>query len=287
VTNPPVGRPVAGPSTREHAPSAATMVVGAYLRSLRRSRDTTLRDAGRVIRSSAAKISRLETGVSPEQDPDVAGLLRHYKIDPSAIRATCEMARAPRRDQHADFAPGWPARLAACEQEATAVRVFAMYLIPDILQIPAYTSLIPDPEGARSEPRALPPGHADITLLLDESVLRRPFSAPAVVAAQIAHLQDLTATGELTVLVVPLAAGVFSHSTLMTEFTLHGQTLIVDDLGTPLYSTGAPGRNRSEVLDAAFDAAVPAERSAEMLEETRSRFEQLAAEWTQPERPTT
>lgn len=286
MTTPPGDRPAAMPSTHEDAPAAATIVVGTYLRSLRRSRDMTLRDAGQVIRGSAAKISRVETGVSPQRDPDVAGLLRHYEIDPSSIRATCEMARAPRRDQHADFAPGWPARLAACEQEATAVRLFTRYLIPDILQIPAYTSLIPDPEGARSDTRALPPGHSDIILLLDESVLRRPFSAPGVVAAQLAHLQDRMATGDTTVLVVPLAAAVFSHSTLMTELTLQGQRLLVDDLGTPLYSTGAPAEHRHELLDAAFAAAVPAAQSAELLEETCSRFEQLAAEWTQPERTT-
>ncbi|ADI11646.1 helix-turn-helix domain-containing protein [Streptomyces bingchenggensis BCW-1] len=263
------------------------MVVGAYLRSLRRSRDMTLRDAGRVIRGSAAKLSRLETGISPQRDPDVAGLLGHYKLNPSVIRATCGMVRAPRRDQWADFAPGWPARLAACEQEASAVRVYTMYLIPDILQIPAYTALIPDPEGTRSVPRALPPGQADITLLLDESVLQRPFGAPAVVAAQIAHLQDRIATGELTVRVVPLAAGIYGYSTLMSELTLHGRKLVVDDLGTPLYSAGAPGRTRCKVLDSALDAAISAERSAEILEETRNHFEQLAAEWTQPQWPPT
>ena len=279
MSAPPEDRPVTTIRPRvdeSEAPAAASMVVGAYLRSLRRARGMTLHDAAWVIRGSASKISRLETCVSPQRDPDVAGLLRHYKIGPPAIRATCEMVRAPRRDQWADAAPGWPARLAASYQEATAVRVFTMYLIPDILQIPAYASLIPDPEGARADARALPPGHADITLLLDESVLQRPFGASAVVAAQIAHLQERAAAGDIRVLVVPLSAGIFASSGLLAELTLYGNELYADESGMAVYSTGEQGLVRRGILDAALAAAVSAERSAEMLEEARVRFEQLA-----------
>lgn len=275
----PEDRPVTAISPRvdeREAPAAATMVVGAYLRSLRRARGMTLHEAAWVIRGSAAKISRLETCLSPQRASDVRGLLSHYEIGLPAIRATCEMAHAPRRDQWADSAPGWPARLAACSQEASAVRVFTMYLIPDILQIPAYASLIPDPEGFRADARALPPGQADITLLLDESVLRRPFGAPVVVAAQIAHLQERAAAGDVRVLVVPLAAGIFASSGLLAELTLYGHELYADESGMAVYSTGGQGLVRRGILDAALAAAVSAEQSAEMLEEARVRFEQLA-----------
>ncbi|GAA1104104.1 MULTISPECIES: helix-turn-helix domain-containing protein [Streptomyces violaceusniger group] len=80
----------------------APLVLGAYLRALRLAKGLTLSDAAEVIRSSAARLSRMETGQVAQQWRDVSTLLRRYGVINwssivGALRWSGQQSRAPKR----------------------------------------------------------------------------------------------------------------------------------------------------------------------------------------------
>ena len=69
-------------------PTVLRILLGAQLRRLREAKRITLEDAGRVIRASHSKISRLETGRVGFKDRDVSDLLTFYGVTDEDERET-------------------------------------------------------------------------------------------------------------------------------------------------------------------------------------------------------
>ncbi|MEE4595473.1 helix-turn-helix transcriptional regulator [Streptomyces sp. DSM 41524] len=94
----------------------APLILGAYLRALRQAKGLKLCDAAEFIRSSAAKLSRMETGQVAQQWQDVSTLLRFYGVTDcstivGALRWSGQQSRAPM--QRLGVTPFGPRILAA------------------------------------------------------------------------------------------------------------------------------------------------------------------------------
>src|SRR2546422_11203573 len=74
----PVVSSVHGP--RKGGPTVLRILLGAQLRRLREAKGITLEEAGRKIRASHSKMSRLELGRVGFKDRDVADLLTEYDV---------------------------------------------------------------------------------------------------------------------------------------------------------------------------------------------------------------
>lgn len=280
--------------TEPVAPAAVDLVVGAYLRALRRGQRQALREAAPTIRGSAAKLSRIETGAggftgarAMRRANDVTALLGRYGIlDAPTILAVREMVQAPRRHMHFDGAPGWLDRFRACLHQATAMSVYSSHEVPEILQVAAYPAdWVSDFQRAREQSRiAAPSLVADIsprfTALLDEIVLQRAVGDPAVMAQQMEYLQHLGSSGgPWRIFVVPLKSAQQVPISILYRLTLNRQheMFVEERPNAAVYYTGAESTLQRRLLNSALSLAMPADQSADRLDEARAAFAWMPA----------
>src|SRR5215472_12391060 len=93
-------------------PTVLRILLGAQLRRLREAKRITLEDAGRVIRASHSKISRLETGRVGFKDRDITDLLTFYGVtneeERESLRSLARRANAPGWwHDYSDVLPSW------------------------------------------------------------------------------------------------------------------------------------------------------------------------------------
>ncbi|TMU92912.1 helix-turn-helix transcriptional regulator [Streptomyces sp. DASNCL29] len=164
--------------TTTYGRGPAPLVLGAYLRALRLARDLTLCDAAEVIGSSAAKLSRMETGQVAQQWQEVSTLLRFYGVTHwftivGALRWSGQESRDPKRGTGTihDNAEGWADRLRACEHHASAICVYASATIPRIVQTTEYPAAQLPLLPSSTQPQ-------DVTVILDGATLLRTFGNP-------------------------------------------------------------------------------------------------------------
>ncbi|MBL1113979.1 helix-turn-helix domain-containing protein [Streptomyces sp. 110] len=255
----------------------APLVLGAYLRALRQAKGLKLCDAAEFIRSSAAKLSGMETGQVAQPWQDVCALARFYGVTDwstivGALRLAGQQPRDPKRRTGTihDNTEGWTDRMPACEQHASAICVYASATIPRIVQTTEYPvaqlPLLP----SSTQPQ-------DATVILDGATLLRTFGNPQAMAAQMAHLQRLgTSPFGPRILVVPFQAGVIPPPGNLHRFQLHGHEVLAEETWSALYTTGPDSQPARDRLAAGLAAAEDPEASAVLLDIARRRFEQLA-----------
>jgi transcriptional regulator with XRE-family HTH domain len=207
--------------------SSARLVLGARLRRLREAAGISCEDAGRAIRGSASKISRLELGRTGFKLRDVADLLTRYGVDEEAERATMLALAAHANaanwwQEHADVVPGWLEQYLELEPAASLIRTYQVQLVPGLLQTEDYARAVvrlgrPDAPEAEVERRVelrmarqriL---HRDeptrLWAVIDEASLRRPIGGPTVMRAQVEHLIEASRLPHVNLQVLPLGAG--------------------------------------------------------------------------------
>jgi Domain of unknown function (DUF5753)/Helix-turn-helix domain len=213
--------------TAASGPTVLRMVVGAQLRRLREAAEISTEAAGYEIRGSHSKISRMELGRVGFKERDVADLLTLYGVDdPVRREALLELAEQANRpgwwQRYADVVPGWFEPYLGLEQGAVLVRVFEVQNVPDLLQTPGYArALIAAryPDATREEidrrvelrmRRRLVldrPEPVKLWAVLDEAALRRVVGGPEVMREQLRHLIEVSRRPNVTVQVLPFAAG--------------------------------------------------------------------------------
>ncbi|MEU6443191.1 helix-turn-helix transcriptional regulator [Streptomyces sp. NPDC047046] len=206
---------------------AAGRVVGAHLRRLRIENGYLLKDVASVINASVAKLSRLERGMHPPREQDVAALLKFYEV-PWAERASIKalVRQSQSYDwwyQFSDVVSGWLERLISMESAAVEIRTYEMHYVPGLLQTPEYaravvSSAFPERSPLEVERRvnlrqerqkilksAAPPA---FSALIDEALLNRAIGSRAIFRDQLQHLCDLSAdrNNRINVRVIPFSA---------------------------------------------------------------------------------
>jgi transcriptional regulator with XRE-family HTH domain len=225
----PTSRP-AGPAQPDlvaSGPTALRIALGSQLRRLREANGITCEAAGRVIRASASKISRLEHGRVSMKQRDLADLLTLYGVTGEAERAdVLRLAREAVRPgwwhQYGEILPGWFEFYIGLESAASRIRTYEMQFVPGLLQTPEYARAV-----IRGGHPAAPPEEIDrrvslrmkrqqtlsrpdgpkLWAVMDETALRRRLGGPGVMEAQLDRLIELAVAPDIALHVVTLDSG--------------------------------------------------------------------------------
>jgi transcriptional regulator with XRE-family HTH domain len=207
--------------------SPARLVLGARLRGLREAAGVSPEEAGRAIRGSRSKISRLENGRTSFRARDLADLLTCYGISDAAERVTLlELAGHANADSwwraYADVVPAWLEQYLDMERAAGLIRAYEAQYVPGLLQTADYARALlrsglpgatPAELKRRAELRLLRQqvlhgaDPACLWVVIDEAALRRWVGGEAVMRAQIARLIEAARLPNIRIQVLPLSAG--------------------------------------------------------------------------------
>ncbi|MFE3317618.1 helix-turn-helix domain-containing protein [Nocardia sp. NPDC059195] len=219
----------------DRGPTVLRIALGGQLRKLREGKGITREAAGDAIRGSHAKISRLELGRTGFKERDIRDLLTLYGVhDPMERTAFFELARQASEPgwwhRYSDLLPSWFSTYLGLEQAASQIRTYEAQLVPGLLQTPDYTRAIvglgfDDAETERRvQVRQLrqdvlhrmdPPV---VWAVIDEAVLHRPIGGREVHKAQLRYLAELSELPNVTVQVLPYAAG--GHAAAGSSFSI-------------------------------------------------------------------
>jgi transcriptional regulator with XRE-family HTH domain len=208
-------------------PTVLRILLGAQLRRLREANRITLEEAGKRIRASHSKISRLETGRVGFKDRDITDLLTFYGVtdeeEREALRALARRANAPGWwHDYSDVLPPWFEAYVGLEEVATQIRAYEVQFVPGLLQTEDYARAVimlgHDDELPRDIERRVrlrlarqavldrddPP---NLWAVIDEAVLSRPAGSPAVMQGQLKHLAEMSQRPNVTIQIIPFQAG--------------------------------------------------------------------------------
>jgi transcriptional regulator with XRE-family HTH domain len=303
---------VASPPPPTDLPQAlARIVLGVYLRGLRKAKGEALGTAARVAGQSVSAVSRWERAESPISPSALQKLLLHYGVagvhadylvrslpPQNYIRSEREdqgcASRAP-FDHWADVAGEEAmARYIAVMRTASEIIQFSMQ-VPAGLRTQAYQAIVLNPafclnadEPALGLPRWLHnstwPEGQQRTVLLDETVLTKPVGGIEVMTGQLRHLADLVSAEQsgasgLTIRILPMSPVLFIHSVhCPAEVTLHGHRLMTSFSLFPSYETGSrAARAMNAGLREAVSAARDREETYELLVRAADAMERRGA----------
>jgi hypothetical protein len=219
----PVPEAVAQPGVG--SPTALRIVLGAQLRRMREARQITPEAAGYAIRASHSKISRLETGRVSFKDRDIADLLTLYGVTEQGrrdeLRELAARANSPSWwHDYSDLLARWFEDYLGLEEAAVQIDTYEAQFVPGLLQTEDYASAVillqysnPREINRRVSLRMARqailtrPEPTSLWAVLDEAVLRRPLGGPRAMRAQLRHLIEMAQMPNITIQIVPLAAG--------------------------------------------------------------------------------
>lgn len=213
------------------APEGSTVMrrrLGAELERLRNAAGVTMERAAQALDCARSKISHIENGRYGVKLPDLEALLRLY-----GAYDRLEELDAMRR---AGVQPGWWSRydlpswlgdLIGLEQSAMRVRVVELELMPALLQTEAYARRIHQLGTVALTPaeldrrvavrlerakRLTAPNPLELSAVISESALRRVAADPSVGPGQLQKLVDDIAMPNVSLRVLPLAAGLHASA---------------------------------------------------------------------------
>ncbi|MBO4210341.1 helix-turn-helix domain-containing protein [Micromonospora echinofusca] len=202
--------------------------LGRLLTELRVQAGITLDGAAEALDCSRQKVWRIEKGLVPVRVVDARAMCDLYRVAPAETAIVTGLAKETRArgwwHSYGEVVPTWFSLYVGLESNAAALRQYDAELIPGLLQTREYAAELflrksPDMPAAEREKlvavrmqrqailvRRLPDAPA-FTAILSEAVLRRTIPDRAAMATQLAHLRDTAALPNVTVRVLPFAAG--------------------------------------------------------------------------------
>ncbi|MET7369190.1 helix-turn-helix transcriptional regulator [Streptomyces sp. NPDC005566] len=276
-----------------HGPAVRRRKLGEELRSLRHTTGLTSREAARLLGWHQSKVSRIETGASGVTPRDVTRLLDAYDVDDVHLRSLLEVLagsaggggtgwwhayRGLIPPQYRDFI--------SLESQAGAARTLETSVVPGLLQTAGYARAV-----TRSSLDGLPPGQLDslvevrlarqgvlyaqrplqLSVVLDEAVLRRGVGGPQVMREQLDHLAHTAQLPHVQLQLLPFEAG--SYIGLTGPFVIFSfpnisdlDVVVLDHLTSSLY---LERREDLEAYSSAFRTmqahALSPERSLDLI----------------------
>ncbi|MEV6321336.1 helix-turn-helix transcriptional regulator [Nocardia sp. NPDC051787] len=279
----------------EDDPALLRRVLGARLRRLREAAGISGEAAGRALRASHSKISRLESGRVGFRGRDIDDLLTLYGVHDAGTRAEyrqlAQRANAVGRwEADANLTPLRLDTYLALEDAATLIRCYAPGLVPDLVRTPSYAHTVfaiahREPAAdiqrrvellmrrQRLLTRSDPPR---VWFVIEAAALRRPIGGHEVWDTQLDHLADLAARPNITVQVLPDHVG--GPAISETPFTLlRFAASELSDLVHLPHATGTQFLDKRGDLDhhnAIWDrlcvCATPPEQTTELIDALRT-----------------
>lgn len=200
--------------------------LGIALRTHRETAGLTLESAADEISSTRSTLSRYENAQTLVSPAIVRALLTLYGVAPDEVAAAVQLAKDARK-------PGWWVSYSylldrrtidfiALEAEATGIANFEPSVVPGLLQTADYVrgvmrggphTLTDDEVEQRvqlrldRQQRLTAPNPPILDAIIDEGALLRPVGDRTVTAAQLEHLLKASDLPNVTIQVIPLAAG--------------------------------------------------------------------------------
>ncbi|NSC24536.1 helix-turn-helix domain-containing protein [Streptomyces albus subsp. chlorinus] len=233
----PSGEPLRGAAQEQpNGPTALRIILGVKLRRLRQALDISREDAGRAIRGSHAKITRLERGQVGAKERDLRDLLTLYGIhDPREREEFFDLARQANSPgwwyQYSDVLEDWFELHLGLEDAASMIRTYEVQFLPGLLQTEDYAYALSRLGYPNTEPRKVArivalrmarqkllhradPPH--LWAVVDEAVVRRPFGGAEVMREQLEHLLELVRLPHITLQVAPFEVTAAAAGTPVT-----------------------------------------------------------------------
>jgi hypothetical protein len=213
--------------THGRSPTVLRMILARQLQALREKAGLSYEQAAEAIYSSEWTVRRMERAEGGFKPLTVKSLLIAYGItDIREIDAFLALAKDASKPgwwhSYDDILPAWFRTAVGLEEAATLIRAYEPQVIPGLLQTESYIRAItaasfPAATSDYAERtvalrlarqqllhRASPPGY---WVVIDETVLRRPIGGRHVMRDQLTHLIQSAEQPEVTIQVIPFAAG--------------------------------------------------------------------------------
>jgi len=198
------------------------------LRTARLNKQLTQEQVAQAMEWSLSKMNRIEKAKTGISTNDLKALLPLYGItEEERTEELLALARAARQPpwwrQYSDIAPTTLLELIDYESAASAISQFEPMFVPGILQTEEYARAVLRTFYGEDSPAERVPALVELrtkrrdllvsddapkfSFLLDESVIRRLAGSPAVTSRQLRHLAELADLRNVTIQVIPFAAG--------------------------------------------------------------------------------
>lgn len=244
------------------APSIGSTVprrqLGRELTKLRNLTGMSQRKAAKELEWSEPKLWRIEHGLTSLRSLDVKNMCELYGADQKLTEALMALAKETKSrgwwHAYGDVIPRWFEVYVGLEAAASRLLEYQPELVPGMLQTEEYATAVLRTADNPSEAdikRQLKvrlgrqrvvvlEDQPEVAVILNEAVLRRPVGGPEVMAAQLGQLCSLSERKDLSLRVVPFAAG--AHGSMLGSFTIlefpnNGEpdTVYVEELTGALY----------------------------------------------------
>lgn len=220
--------------------------LGRYLRDERNRAGLTVKDAAKGLEWSETKIWRIETGQISLRSLDVEAICRLYRVDPGTAEVLKGLAKETKAkgwwQAYGDAVPEYFDLFVGLEAAATRMSKYEAELVPGLFQTEDYARTLvrsdhPDEDDAEIERRVelrmarqailrRPVDPPALRVVLSESVVRRPVSGAAVMAAQLRHLAQVAELPNVELRIIPFKTGfhpgMFSGAFTILRFPLNG-----------------------------------------------------------------
>ena len=216
------------------SPTLRRRQLGMELRRLREAAGVTIDQVAERLECSGSKISRIETGQTGVTPRDVRDMLGIYGVDLQYAETLLRIAREARQK-------GWwqlygdvlTSAYVGLEAAADQVHSYEALVVPGLLQTEDYASTMihtarPDISLAEVDKRVrvrmsrqsllTQDDPLDLWVVLDEAVLHRPVGGAEVMRRQLLHLAEMAELANVTLQVLPFAAG--AHAGMDGTFTM-------------------------------------------------------------------
>ena len=209
------------------SPTVLRMILARQLQALREKSGMSHEQAAQAIDSSESTIRRMERAEGGLEPLTVKSLLMAYGVsDPGEIDAFLALSRDASKPgwwhSYDDVLPSWFRAAVGLEESASLIRAYEPQVVPGLLQTEGYIRAI----TAASSPAATEdfteravalrlarqqllgrPDPPEYRVVLDETVLRRTIGGHKVMRAQLEHLIQAAGQPQVTIQVIPFAAG--------------------------------------------------------------------------------
>lgn len=209
------------------SPTVLRMILARQLQGLREKAGMSREQAAQAIDSSESTIRQMERAEGGLEPLTVKSLLMAYGVsDPGEIDAFLALSRDASKPgwwhSYDDVLPSWFRAAVGLEESASLIRAYEPQVVPGLLQTEGYIRAI----TAASSPAATEdfteravalrlarqqllgrPDPPEYRVVLDETVLRRTIGGHKVMRAQLEHLIRAAGQPQVTIQVIPFAAG--------------------------------------------------------------------------------
>jgi transcriptional regulator with XRE-family HTH domain len=224
--------------------------LAAELRRLREESGRTLEDVAEELLISTSKMSRLEKAQGSPQPRDVRDLIRFYGLEGTTLATdmTRWMTAARRQAWWSSYTDVFRGRTSgfdthvAYETEATSARIYAIPVLPVLLQTPDYirafykaaehwrsdeqVEQLVDLRLRRQEVLARrDPTPLNLILVLNEACLRQIVGSTAIMRAQMKALVERASAPNIDLRILPFSAPpAYTAGCMYAYFTFEGDT---------------------------------------------------------------